>query len=232
MREPDAVPPLSGYTAGLTAEWCAEELSGLLTRQGAAVVAPPTVRLLDAAVARQVDVLTFTGAPSAADVLRIAERSGRLDSLVDALHRRTLVAACVDDDSAGPLAKLGVPVVRSTKGGVAALVGELAFVLPARAVRLRVGPSTVELRGQAALVDGEFRPVPRGPMAVLRALAAQPGRVVSRPALSAVLPAAGSEHAVEAAIARLRAALGEPRLVQTVVKRGYRLATDPVAALR
>ena len=28
---------------------------------------------------------------------------------------------------------------------------------------------------------------------------------------------------------RLRAALGEPKLVQTVVKRGYRLALDPAA---
>ncbi|HEY0804905.1 MAG TPA: winged helix-turn-helix domain-containing protein, partial [Pseudonocardiaceae bacterium] len=47
-------------------------------------------------------------------------------------------------------------------------------------------------------------------------------------ALLAALPGAGEEHAVETAVARLRSALGEPRLVQTVVKRGYRLATDPV----
>jgi uroporphyrinogen-III synthase len=30
-------------------------------------------------------------------------------------------------------------------------------------------------------------------------------------------------------MARLRTALGEPKLVQTVVKRGYRLALDPAA---
>jgi uroporphyrinogen-III synthase len=30
-------------------------------------------------------------------------------------------------------------------------------------------------------------------------------------------------------MARLRSALGQPRLVQTVVKRGYRLALDPGA---
>ena len=35
---------------------------------------------------------------------------------------------------------------------------------------------------------------------------------------------AATEHAVEMAVARLRAALGT-RVVQTVVKRGYRLAT-------
>ncbi len=30
-------------------------------------------------------------------------------------------------------------------------------------------------------------------------------------------------------MARLRMALGSPKLIQTVVKRGYRLALDPVA---
>jgi len=32
------------------------------------------------------------------------------------------------------------------------------------------------------------------------------------------------EHAVEAAVARLRSRLGAPKIIQTVVKRGYRLA--------
>jgi uroporphyrinogen-III synthase len=36
---------------------------------------------------------------------------------------------------------------------------------------------------------------------------------------------AGSEHAVEVAVARLRSAVGSS-LVQTVVKRGYRLPTS------
>jgi uroporphyrinogen-III synthase len=187
----------------------------------------PVERLLDAALSRQVDALTFTSAPAVVSVLRIAERSGRLDSVVDAMRDRVLVA-CVGDITAGPLVKLGVPVVRPERARMGALVRELALALPARATRLRVGPRTVELRGQAALVDGEFRPVPPAPMAVLRALADRPGTVVSRPALLAALPGAGEEHAVETAVARLRSALGEPRLVQTVVKRGYRLATEPV----
>lgn len=63
------------------------------------------------------------------------------------------------------------------------------------------------------------------PAAVLQALLVNPGHVVSRRELLAALPSgtAGSEHAVEMAVARLRAAVGT-RLVQTVVKRGYRLA--------
>jgi uroporphyrinogen-III synthase len=32
------------------------------------------------------------------------------------------------------------------------------------------------------------------------------------------------DHALEAAVARLRTALGDPKIVVTVLKRGYRLA--------
>jgi uroporphyrinogen-III synthase len=60
-------------------------------------------------------------------------------------------------------------------------------------------------------------------MAVLRALAAAPGRVLSRAALLPALPRGADEHAVEMAVARLRAGLGAGGIVQTVVKRGYRL---------
>ena len=34
---------------------------------------------------------------------------------------------------------------------------------------------------------------------------------------------------IKTAMARLRTALGAPKLIQTVVKRGYRLALDPAA---
>ena len=51
---------------------------------------------------------------------------------------------------------------------------------------------------------------------------------MSRSALLAALPGgSGDEHAVEMAVARLRGALGDPKIVQTVVKRGYRLAIEP-----
>ena len=79
------------------------------------------------------------------------------------------------------------------------------------------------------VVDGEVKQVPPASLAIMRALAKRPGMVVSREDLLAVLPGAGDDtHAVETAVARLRAALGAPKVVQTVVKRGYRLALDPV----
>ena len=80
------------------------------------------------------------------------------------------------------------------------------------------------------LVDGALRPVPPAGMALLHTLARRPGWVVSRADLLRALPGNGTdEHAVETAMARLRTALGIPRLIQTVVKRGYRLALDPSA---
>jgi len=60
-------------------------------------------------------------------------------------------------------------------------------------------------------------------MGVLRELARRPGAVVSRAELVGSLPGGGDTHAVEMAVTRLRAALGAP-VVETVVKRGYRLA--------
>jgi uroporphyrinogen-III synthase len=82
------------------------------------------------------------------------------------------------------------------------------------------------------VVDGAVRQLAHAPMALMRALARQPGRVVSREALLSALPGGGDDtHAVETAIARLRAGLGTPKAIQTVVKRGYRLALDPAECI-
>jgi uroporphyrinogen-III synthase len=98
----------------------------------------------------------------------------------------------------------------------------------------------MEIRGHGVMLDGRLRPIARAPMAVLRALAARPGHVVSRTDLCGVLPSGSApggpwaarlqpdEHAVEMAVARLRRGLGHQYLVETVVKRGYRLACAPL----
>jgi uroporphyrinogen-III synthase len=188
----------------------------------------PLDRMLDSIINRQLDAITFTSAPAAASLLTMAKNTDRLSPLLDALRGDVLVA-CVGNITAGPMVSAGIPVVQPERARIGSLVRVLCTAMPARAPRLRVGPRNLELRGQAVLVDGELRPIPPAPMAVLRALAGEPGRVVSRQNLLAALPGGGEEHAVETAVGRLRSALGEPRMVQTVVKRGYRLATDPTA---
>ncbi|QCX76928.1 bifunctional uroporphyrinogen-III synthetase/response regulator domain protein [Streptomyces sp. YIM 121038] len=189
----------------------------------------PVDRLLDAAVAHGVDALTFTSAPAAASLLARAEDRGMAGELRAALAHDVL-AACVGPVTALPLQGLGVDTVQPERFRIGPLVQLLCQELPARARAVPVAGHRVEIRGHAVLVDGELRAVPPAGMALLRSLARRPGWVVARAELLRALPGAGrDEHAVETAMARLRTALGVPQLIQTVVKRGYRLALDPAA---
>jgi uroporphyrinogen-III synthase len=183
----------------------------------------PLRRLTELVVARQVDAVTFTSAP-AVDALLSGAGADRA-AVVGAL-RGDVLAACVGPVTAAPLRRLGVPALEPPRARLGALVRALVDELPRRAPCLRVGGVPVSLRGHAAVVDGELRPLPQAPMAVLRALAAADGRVLTRADLLAALPRGCDEHAVEMAVARLRTALGGAHYVQTVVKRGYRLRVD------
>ncbi|WP_333777267.1 uroporphyrinogen-III synthase [Streptomyces sp. IBSBF 3136] len=189
----------------------------------------PVDRLLDAVVARAVDALTFTSAPAAASLLSRAEDRGLLAEVLAALGHDVL-AACVGPVTAVPLQAHGVDTVQPERFRLGPLVQLLCQELPGRARALPVAGHRLEIRGHAALVDGELKPVPPAGMSLLRALARRPGWVVPRAELLRALPGSGrDEHAVETAMARLRTALGAPKLIQTVVKRGYRLALDPAA---
>ena len=187
--------------------------------------APPTDpaplhRLVDLIAGRLVDAVTFTSAPAVSALLRAA--GPERDALLEAL-KTDVMAASVGPVTAAPLRRYGVPVVAPARARLSALVRTIVDELPKRALSLQVGGHSLTLRGHAAIVDGELRPLAPAPMAVLRALAAAPGRVLSRAALLRTLPRGADEHAVEMAVARLRAGLGASGVVQTVVKRGYRL---------
>ncbi|MFE0256969.1 uroporphyrinogen-III synthase [Streptomyces sp. NPDC059010] len=189
----------------------------------------PVDRLLDAAVSRGVDAITFTSAPAAASLLSRAEERGLLPELLSALHH-DVVPACVGPVTALPLQARGVDTVQPQRFRLGPLVQLLCQELPTRSRSLPIAGHRVEIRGHAVLVDGALRPVPPAGMSLLRALSRRPGWVVARAELLRALPGAGrDEHAVETAMARLRTALGAPKLIQTVVKRGYRLALDPAA---
>jgi len=189
----------------------------------------PLDRLLDATVSRGLDALTFTSAPAAASLLSRAETRGLLPELLAALHHEVL-PACVGPVTALPLQNHGIATVQPERFRLGPLVQLLCQELPGRARTLPVAGHRVEIRGHAVLVDGALRPVPPAGMSLLRALSRRPGWVVARAELLRALPGAGrDEHAVETAMARLRTALGSPKLIQTVVKRGYRLALDPAA---
>lgn len=185
----------------------------------------PLDRLIDAIACGQLDAVTFTSAPAVASLLARAEEIGRRDAVLAAL-RGEVLACCVGSVCAGPLVELDVPCSLPDRARIGSMVRRLAAELPDRALHFRVDGRAVQVRGHSALIDGVVRPIPPTPLAVLRLLAARPGHVVSRAELLDALPSGGDEHAVETAIGRLRTALGEPGLVQTVVKRGYRIPVD------
>jgi uroporphyrinogen-III synthase len=182
----------------------------------------PVRRLVETVIAGGIDAVTFTSAPAAASLLTVADDLGRQTELIDALRERVLAIA-VGPVTAGPLDAVGVPTCQPERARLGALAREVVARLPERDPVLPVGSHTLQVRGYAAVVDGRLIELAPGPMTVLRELAGRPGHVVSRAELIASLPGGGDGHAVEMAVTRLRAALGVP-VVETVVKRGYRLA--------
>ena len=185
----------------------------------------PLRRLCDMIVARQVDALMFTSAPAVVSLLRYADGQGLADDVIEAM-RGDVLPVCVGPVCAAPLVELGIDSAVPERARLGAMVRTLVDVLPGRVVqRLVVGGRPLELRGHAVSYDGRLIPLPPGPLAVMRVLADEPGRVVSRAELATVLPGDGDQHAVEMTVARIRSAFGDTALVQTVVKRGYRLAT-------
>lgn len=97
------------------------------------------------------------------------------------------------------------------------------------ALSQRTDAGLVEVRSGGVVVDGVFVPLSRSAVALIDALASAGGRVISREELGGALPGPQrTPHAVEAAVARLRDALGQRALVHTVVKRGYRLAVSEI----
>ena len=220
--------PLPGFVEALRAGG-AEILSVPVYRWMPPEDIGPVDRLLDATVSRGLDAVTFTSAPAAASLLSRAEQRGLLAELTGALHHDVL-PACVGPVTALPLQAHGIDTVQPERFRLGPLVQLLCRELPGRARALPIAGHRVEIRGHAVLIDGVLRPVPPAGMALLRALSRRPGWVVARAELLRALPGAGrDEHAVETAMARLRTALGTPKLIQTVVKRGYRLALDPSA---
>jgi uroporphyrinogen-III synthase len=188
----------------------------------------PLHRLVELVGGRQLDAVAFTSAPAAASLLATAAAGGRLDA-VRAAFREDVVAACVGPVTAAPLERADIPTVQPSRSRLGSLVREIVDTLPARSRPLPVAGSVLQIRGYAVVVDGDLRPLPPGPLAALRALARHPGVVLDRAALLAAMSCETQDgHAVEMAVARLRSVLG-PRVVQTVVKRGYRLAYEPEA---
>jgi uroporphyrinogen-III synthase len=186
-------------------------------------------RAIMAVCGRAVDAVVFASAPGARAFLGRATELGRLEELV-ASFGSAVVPATIGPVTAAALTKAGVSPVQPDRYRLGAMVRTLSEHLSAQVQRhpLPDGGS-LEIRGRVALVDGREVTLPPSQLAVLRRLCERPGNVVDREQLLGALPGPGvDQHAVEVNVARLRAALGRPEVIQTVVKRGYRLAVAAI----
>jgi uroporphyrinogen-III synthase len=182
----------------------------------------PLHRLIQAVAGAAIDGIAFTSALAATGFIHEAGSLGCWDAVRSAL-RTPVVLACVGPVTAGPFLREDIPVVQPGRARLGALVREIVEQVPARrSITVPSAGHDLEVRGQAAVLDGRLIPLTSASMVLVRGLAARPGHVLSRADLLG--PAEGGEHAVEVAIGRLRAALGDPRIIETVPKRGYRLA--------
>ena len=188
----------------------------------------PMFAMIDMVADRKLDAVTFTSAPAIAALMEAAGSTGRRDEVIAAFQADVL-AACVGPVTSAAFEMWGVPTIFPERSRLGAMVRQLELELPSRnaGTSVEVAGHILLVHGDAVLLDGVAVKLSPAPVAVLHALLDAPGSVVSRRVLLGALPSgtAVSEHAVEMAVARLRAGIGT-RAVQTVVKRGYRLAVS------
>lgn len=178
-----------------------------------------------AAACGEVDVVLFTSAPGAAAWIDAAVGAEVLPAIVRRCATGCMVTAAVGPVTAKPLRDNAIDPLVPERGRLGALVRAVVShyeQAQTSAITTVLGP--LQVRRTVALLNGHVLPLPPSGLGVLRLLADARGAVVSRSQVLAALPGESSDpHAAEVAIARLREVSGRS-LVQTVVKRGYRLA--------
>lgn len=193
--------------------------------QWAAHEAANADNLVEAVIAERIDAITFTSAPAVDALIGRAHANGQGAALLGPLQAGTTVAAAVGPVTAGPLLEAGVTPVVPDRHRMGALVRTLTDHLVTHHTAAAVtAAGHLELRGHAIRLGGATVALPPAAVRILGLLLATPGRLVSREELLRALGEDASEHTLDVAISRLRSGLQDPRLIRTVVKRGYLLA--------
>lgn len=183
--------------------------------------------LIDSALLRQIDAITFTSAPAVAGLLEVARAEALEESLLEALSH-DVIPICVGPVCSAPLERKGITSVLPPRSRLGSLIRTVTEEVPKRTRHSVIAAGkSLEVRGHAVMINEQLVELPPIPMVLLRTLAKDPGKVFTRNELKHCLSNEdGGLHAVEMAVARLRALLDEPEIIQTVVKRGYRLRCD------
>ncbi|MDQ4490367.1 uroporphyrinogen-III synthase [Sinomonas sp. ASV486] len=182
--------------------------------------------LIEAVCEGELDVVTFTSAPAVDAFFSTAHELGVYPRLITALRQRVATAA-VGPVTAAPLVAAGLRPWVPDRFRMGALIKLVTDHLSLRQVaRLETPEGVVELRGRTMAIDGRSLQVAPTGMLLFKALFDAGGAVVSRETLARLVSSSASDHALDMAVNRLRSALPSADLIQTVVKRGYRLRVN------
>jgi uroporphyrinogen-III synthase len=187
-----------------------------------------------AAADGDLDAVVFTSAPGAAAWLAEVDAAGLGEEILARFSVGSMVAAAVGPITAKPLQDRGIQPIVPDRGRLGALVRALvSHYEEAQTSAVTTSAGRLQVRRTVALLDDHVLAVSPSGLAVLRVLAEAGGDVVTREQVLAILPGDSNDpHAAEVAIARVRDACPTKGLIQTVVKRGYRITTTqpPVPA--
>ena len=177
----------------------------------------PAVRLLDAAAQGRIDAVTFTCSYAVRNAFELAPEP---DALRSALSGRVRAVA-VGPVTAGTLRAHGVEhFVQPQRARLGSMMHALTTELESMRRSLHHADHTARWHGSMLIFsDGDAVELTHGELQLLERLITSAPAVVSKAAL---VSGDTDEHAVEAAIARLRAKLGPlGRGIATVRRRGY-----------
>lgn len=189
----------------------------------------PAVRLIRAIVDQRVDAVTFTTRTALTQLLAIAERENVESPLLKALGGTTRVV-CVGPVCADTARRLGIKeLIEPRRARLGSMVYEFASHFESNRVQLDVGGHRLVIQGRlVAIDDREPLALTERERGVLLALARAEGRVLSKSDLLTAVwgPGERDTHLTEVVVARLRQRLeGASGVIETVHRRGYRLAT-------
>ena len=190
-------------------------------------VSEPADRLLAAIVDRRVHAVTFTARPQIENLGALAEVCDLRAEMV-AAFRDHVLPVCVGPVCAAAAVDAGfAPPVVPERYRLGSMVLALTSAFSSRAIEMELAGMPVRIQGQAVSIGGEVVQLTDREADVLHVLAARAGVVVSKPQLLERIwrGAESDEHVVEVTVARLRGRLGPAGAgVETIVRRGYRLA--------
>lgn len=180
-------------------------------------------QLLRALCSGAIDAVTFTSAPAVRALLAAAEDQGCYTELLEALQFR-VCCVTVGPVTAAPLREVGIEPLVPERHRMGAMIRILVEHLSdSGSINCQTVLGSCELRGDTVLLGGDDRELSAIQLKLFKAILSARGRVVPRARLVSLLPDGSSDHALDMALSRLRRALPDPRLISTVVKRGYRI---------